>query len=73
MHCEKTSVGPSDALGPEEFLDARRSIEAAPAALLGPAVREVGFVVHGAVVDVDGPSGMSSSAFDYVLNETRDY
>lgn len=72
MHCKKNSVGPGDALGPEEFLDARRSIEAAPAALLGPAVREVGFVVHGAVVDVDGTAD-SSSAFNYILYDAKDY
>ena len=48
------SVRPGDALCPQELLDARRAVEPAPAALLGPAVREVGLVVHGAVVDVYG-------------------
>ena len=55
MNAKKlNSVRPGHALGPQELLDARRPVEAAPSALLGAAVREVGFVVHGAVVDVDG-------------------
>ena len=48
----KCSVRPSNALDPQELLDARRAVEAPPSALLGATVREVGLVVDGAIVDV---------------------
>ena len=46
------SVRPRNDLDPQKLLNARTSIEATPAALLGPTVRETGFVVDGHVVDV---------------------
>lgn len=48
------SVRPGDALDPQELLYARRTVETAPSALLGAAVREIDFVVDGATVDVHG-------------------
>ena len=50
----KCSVRPRHALGPKFRLDARTAVEPAPSALLGAAVREIGFVVDGRVVDVYG-------------------
>ena len=47
-------IFPCDGLHSQEFLDSRTSIEAAETAHLGAAVGEIGLVVHGHVVDVDG-------------------
>ena len=52
------SIRPRDCFGPLELFQACASVEAAEAAGFGAAVRDVGLVVDGHIVDVDGSDGI---------------
>ena len=54
LHQRIDLIFPGNSLHSQEFLDACTSIEAAETAHLGAAVGEIGLVVHGHIVDVDG-------------------
>lgn len=54
MHLRIYLIFPRDSFHSQELFDSRTAVEAAEATLFGAAVGEIGLVVDGHAVDVDG-------------------